>query len=63
VRREFLDQTFFWTRIDLEKELFMFQEYNNDAPVHRSLCGQNPSQWAKAQAVEIADIGNYSDPK
>ena len=59
VRREFLDHTLFWNRIDLEQKLSMYQEYYNDARVHRSLCGQIPSQWANEQEVKIADIKNY----
>ena len=59
VRREFLDQVMFWNRIDLENKLSMYQVYYNNDRVHRSLCGQHPSQWAEEQQAEIADIHNY----
>jgi transposase InsO family protein len=37
VRRELLDQTFFWNQFDLQRKLDSFKQYYNDARVHSSL--------------------------
>jgi hypothetical protein len=43
VRREFLDQTPFWSTRDLERKLDLFKAYYNDARAHRPLLGQTPN--------------------
>ena len=42
VRREYLDQTLFWTAADLEEQLRAFQNYFNKHRVHSGLEGQLP---------------------
>ena len=42
VRREFLDQVFFWNTSDLERKLADFQAYYNAARSHASLAGNTP---------------------
>ena len=36
IRREYLDQTFFWNATDLDRKLEEFRDYNNAARVHRA---------------------------
>ncbi len=42
IRREYLDQTLFWTAADLENKLRFFQDYFNRQRVHSSLGGRLP---------------------
>jgi len=42
IRREYLDQTLFWTAVDLEEKLRAFQNYFNKHRVHSGLKGQLP---------------------
>jgi len=49
IRREYLDQTLFWTAADLEQKLQSFQYYFNKHRVHSGLDGQLPEQ-GEAQA-------------
>jgi putative transposase len=42
VRREYLDQTLFWTAADLQEKLRVFQGYFNRQRVHSGLEGRLP---------------------
>jgi transposase InsO family protein len=42
IRREYLDQTVFWTAADLENKLQLFQDYFNRYRVHSGLGGRVP---------------------
>src|SRR5215471_15146999 len=42
IRREYLDQTLFWTAADLEQKLRLFQDYFNQQRVHSGLGGRLP---------------------
>src|SRR5262249_44669023 len=42
IRREYLDQTLFWTGADLENKLRLFQDYFNRQRVHSGLGGRLP---------------------
>ena len=44
IRREYLEQTFFWNSLDLERKLNEFKEYYNQHRVHSSLEGNSPSE-------------------
>ena len=37
IRREYLDQTFFWNSVDLERKLKLFKDYTNQYRVHSTL--------------------------
>ena len=50
IRREVLDQMFFWNAVDLARKLEMFRRYYNEQRVHRSLGGTTPAQRAGALA-------------
>jgi len=49
VRREYLDQTFFWTCTDLETKLSNFADYYNEHRVHSSLGGRAPCTCDQTQ--------------
>ena len=51
VRREYLDQVFFWNAIDLARKLAEFRDYYNAHRVHRSLAGTTPAQRAGASSL------------
>ena len=42
IRREYLDETLFWTATDLENKLRLFQDYFNRQRVHSGLQGRLP---------------------
>jgi putative transposase len=42
VRREYLDKSLFWTKVDLEEKLFSFQQYYNLQRTHSGLKGCLP---------------------
>jgi hypothetical protein len=50
IRREYLDQTFFWNAADLTRKLDEFRDYYNAHRVHRSLDGATPAQRAGASS-------------
>jgi hypothetical protein len=49
IRREYLDQTLFWTAADLEEKLRAFQNYFNKHRVHSDLEGQLPDQGMRVR--------------
>ena len=51
IRREYLDQTLFWTAADLENKLRLFQDYFNHQRVHSGLEGRMPD----AEVVRTPD--------
>jgi putative transposase len=50
VRREYLDQVFFWNAIDLTQKLDAFAHYYNTHRVHRSLDGTTPARHARTSS-------------
>jgi hypothetical protein len=54
IRREYLDQTLFWTTADLEEKLRTFQCYFNQHRTHAGLKGQLPDASEGAAALNIA---------
>src|SRR5437899_2136997 len=50
VRREYLDQVFFWNAIDLAQKLDAFADYYNAHPVHRALAGSTPARSTDASS-------------
>jgi len=50
VRREYLDQVFFWNPIDLTRKLDAFATYYNTHRVHRSLEGTTPARQGCASS-------------
>ena len=56
VRRELLDQTFFWTQTDLESKLQAYQQYYNENRCHSSRYGAPPTEPLERK---LLDLGNY----
>jgi putative transposase len=56
VRRELLDQTFFWTTTDLENKLSDYQRYYNEHRCHSSRDGHPP---IKPGGDNVIDMGSY----
>jgi transposase InsO family protein len=56
VRRELLDQTFFWTATDLENKLRDYQAYYNEHRCHSSRDGTTPTG---SDDGKIANIASY----
>src|SRR5215471_3149972 len=54
IRREYLDQTLFWTAADLEEKLRDFQDYFNKDRVHSGLKGQLPDPEAVGAPLNFA---------
>jgi len=53
VRRELLDQTFFWTATDLENKLRRYQRYYNEHRCHSSQDGATPVDLGGDNVVDI----------
>jgi putative transposase len=56
IRRELLDQTFFWTDTDLKSKLRQYQAYFNEYRCHSSLEGDTP---ASSNPENIVNINDY----
>jgi len=56
IRREFLDQTLFWTTADLEEKLQSFQDYFNRHRVHSGVQGQLPEPGT---SIATLDLDSY----
>ena len=59
IRREYLDQMFFWNTLDLTRKLKAFRDYYNASRVHRSLDGIPPAQRAGASSPVPAALHRY----
>jgi putative transposase len=60
VRREYLDQVFFWDAADLARKLGEFTDYYNRHRVHRSLTGTTPAELAGAPSPAAAALNSYA---
>ena len=54
IRREYMDQTLFWTTADLEQKLRLFQDYFNRLRVHSGLGGRVPEPGEAKVALDFA---------
>jgi putative transposase len=62
--REYLDQTFFWNGLDLQRKLDRFAAYYNQRRVHAGLAGQTPFQrcgWTVCQPANLHNFAWQSD--
>lgn len=59
VRRELLDQTFFWNDQDLARKLAFYKEYYNLHRTHSALKGQTPGEVADKTQDSIINLKNY----
>ena len=56
VRRELLDQTFFWTATDLENKLQQYRGYYNEYRCHSSRDGATPQE---SESKNVVDLNSY----
>jgi hypothetical protein len=54
IRREYLDQTLFWTAADLANRLKLFQDYFNRQQVHSDLGGRLPEPGERTVPLNFA---------
>jgi putative transposase len=59
IRREYLDETLFWTERDLQFKLNRYTCYYNEARVHSSIDGKTPKGLSGKGVVAKIDIRNY----
>ena len=55
IRRELIDQTFFWTVTDLENKLLNYQVYFNEHRTHSGRDGATPGESANNKVVDICN--------
>ena len=60
VRREYLDQVFFWSGLDLQRKLQRFAVYYNQRRVHAALGGRTPSERCSVRASPPADLRHFA---
>ena len=59
IRRELLDQTFFWNANDLQKKLIAFQTYYNEQRAHMGINEVTPRQMGGVNQNCVAKIDSY----
>ena len=59
IRHEYLDHTFLWNSIDLERKLRQFPLFYNNFRTHRSLAGATPAERAGRPSPARADFAEY----
>ncbi len=59
IRRELLDQTFFWNQSDLQAKLTQFMSYYNDDRCHWSLDGKTPREKGIDNVSQSININDY----
>ena len=59
IRREYLDQLFFWNARDLESKLEQFQIYYNEQRAHSCINRLTPTGKAKNHKSNVISINNY----
>ena len=60
IRREFLDQTLFWIKQDLDEKLGEFQDYYNADRVHQALNLRTPEEAAGKDSLTQADLSTFA---
>ncbi len=60
LRRELLDQVFFWNTVDLERKLQSFQLYFNHSRTHASLDGSTPAEKSGDVVTHPAALSNFT---
>ena len=59
IRREYLDQTLFWNKRDLEEKLEEFKNYYNTHRVHQALILNTPEEAAGKESLPPANLKNF----
>ncbi len=60
IRRELLDQVFFWNSVDLERKLRRFQLYFSHSRTHTSLDGDTPAERSGSVVTHPATLRNFT---
>ena len=60
LRREYLDQTFFWNGLDLHRKLDRFAAYYNQRRVHAGLGGRTPVERCGTTACQTANLQHFA---
>ena len=60
IRRELLDQVFFWNAVDLERKLLTYQGYYNHSRTHASLNGNTPARKSGNVIKQPAALGKFT---
>jgi putative transposase len=60
LRREYLDQTFFWNGLDLHRKLNRFAAYYNVRRVHAGLGGRTPFERYGTTASQPANLQHFA---
>jgi len=60
IRREYLDEIFFWNERDLGSKLGHYVTYYNEARMHSSIHGNTPKGLSGAGQVGAINIRNYT---
>ena len=60
LRRELLDQVFFWNTVDLNRKLRSFQTYFNHSRTHASLDGKTPAEISGNAVTHLAALHNFT---
>lgn len=60
LRRELLDQVFFWNTVDLERKLRSFQLYFNHSRTHASLDGSTPADKSGDVATHRSTLSHFT---
>jgi hypothetical protein len=56
VRRELLEQSFFWTQTDLENKFRSYQQYFNE---HRCHSSRDGATTVKFSEIKVVDLEHY----
>ncbi|MCX7119016.1 MAG: integrase core domain-containing protein [Gammaproteobacteria bacterium] len=59
IRRELLDNMFFWHTTDLQNKLNLFQRYYNEKRCHHGIDGITPLQKATEKSGAVISINHY----
>ena len=59
IRREHLDQLFFWNKSVLEKRLLQFKRYYKESRAHCALNARTPTEKAEGLSKDIIPVGSY----
>jgi transposase InsO family protein len=60
IRRELLDQVFFWNAVDLERKLRSLQLYFNYSRTHASLDSDTPAERSGSEVTHPATLRNFT---
>jgi putative transposase len=60
LRREYLDQSFFWNGLDLHRKLNRFAAYYNQRRVHAGLGGRTPFERCRTSAFQPANLQHFA---